>query len=437
MTIVLKIFSIAKIKKQKNKKNESKNQKMLDAMLNVIADLHIHSKFSRATSRDVNIANLEKWAKIKGLDLLGTGDFCHPQWLKELKQELSDDGSGIFLTKNDFPFILTNEISLIYSDEKNKVRKVHLLLLAPSFEIVDQIIDCLKMYGRLDYDGRPSFNIACDEFVDMMKKISENIEIIPAHAWTPHFGIFGSASGFDSIEEAFKDKANFIYAIETGLSSDPEMNWRLSKLDKYSLVSFSDSHSYWPWRLGREATVFQIEKLDYKNILEAIRNKKIAFTIETSPAYGKYHYDGHRSCNFSCHPNETIKYNGICPICKKPLTIGVLHRVNELADREEGFKLKHAIPFKTILPLHELIANVFKASLTSKKVWKEYDKLIEAFGNEFNVLLNVPFNELQKITTREVTDIIIKNREGKIKVKPGYDGEYGKILIEEQKTLSI
>jgi len=404
--------------------------------MQVIADLHIHSRFSRATSHDLSIANLEKWAKVKGLNLLGTGDFCHPEWFRELKQELLEDSSGILKTKKGFPFILSNEICLMYNQE-GKGRRVHLILLAPSFEIVEKITNYLKTKGRIDYDGRPIFNLSCDEFAKAMFEISGDIEIIPAHAWTPWFGIFGSVTGFDSIEEAFKDKANLIHAFETGMSSDPEMNWRLSKLDKYAIVSFSDAHSFWPWRLGREATVFDIKELTYKGIINAIRKKEIAFTIETSPSYGKYHYDGHRFCQFSCSPEEAEKRNNECPKCHKPLTIGVLHRVNELADREKSFIPRDARPFRTLLPLHELIGAVLGISITSKKVWQEYNKLIEAFGDEFNVLLNVPFEELKKVTLPKLVHAIKVNREGKIKVKPGYDGEYGKLILESEKQETL
>ncbi|MEM1535905.1 MAG: endonuclease Q family protein [Candidatus Pacearchaeota archaeon] len=400
-----------------------------------IADLHIHSRFSRATSHDITIANLEKWARIKGLDLLGTGDFSHPEWFKELKRELQEQ-EGILETKTGFHFLLQNEISLIY-EQNNKKRRVHLVLLAPSFEIVEQITDYLKKHGRVDYDGRPIFNIPCYEFVEQMMSISKDIEIIPAHVWTSWFGIFGSATGFNSMEEAFQDKANYIHAFETGMSSDPAMNWRLSMLDKYAIVSFSDSHSYWPWRLGREATVFELKKLTYKEIIESIREKKIALTIETPPAYGKYHFDGHRFCKFSCSPEEAVKLNNKCPVCKKPLTIGVLHRVEELADREEGFKPQNARPFKTLLPLHELISTIMQSTLTTKKVWQEYNALIKAFENEFNILLNVPFHELVKVTSEKIANAIIKNREAKIKVKPGYDGKYGELILESDKQKKL
>jgi uncharacterized protein (TIGR00375 family) len=398
-----------------------------------ISDFHIHSRYSRATSHDLSIANLEKWARIKGVDILGTGDFSHPLWIQELKQELWDDGTGILKTKNGFSFVLSNEISLMYSQD-GKGRRVHLVLLAPSFNVVEQITAYLGKKGRLDYDGRPIFNISCDKFVEDMMSISNDIEVIPAHAWTPWFGIFGSMTGFDSMEEAFKDQAKHIHAFETGMSSDPEMNWRLSKLDKYSIVSFSDSHSFWPWRLGREATVFNLnDEISYKKIIEAVRNKKIDFTIETSPSYGKYHFDGHRLCKFSCPPEEAKKLGNICPVCHKPLTIGVLNRVGELADREEGFKPADARPFRTLIPLHELLAARLETSMTTKKVWQEYNNLINNFKNEFNILLNVSEDELRKITAEKIVRDILKNREGKIKVKPGYDGEYGVPVLEVDK----
>ncbi|MEM2713933.1 MAG: endonuclease Q family protein [Candidatus Pacearchaeota archaeon] len=402
--------------------------------MQVIADLHIHSRFSRATSKDISIENLERWARLKGIGLLGTGDFSHPEWLNELKNKLTEN-EGILKTESGFPFVLSNEISLIYSKE-NKGRRVHLIILAPSFEIVDQINAYLESKGRLDYDGRPTFNLSCAELTENLMSISKAIEIIPAHVWTPWFSVFGSMSGFDSMEEAFEDKVKYIHAFETGMSSDPAMNWRLSKLDKYSILSFSDSHSYWPWRLGREATVFELkENFSYNDLIDAIRNKKIAFTIETSPSYGKYHYDGHRLCNFSCSPEEARKLGNTCPICKKQLTIGVMHRVEELADRPAGFRPSHARPFKTLLPLHEIIANVLGLQLFSKKVQREYEALIKNFGNEFNILLNVEPGKLAKATNKAIVEAIIKNREGKIKVVPGYDGVYGKIILETQQKL--
>lgn len=401
--------------------------------MQIIADLHIHSRFSRATSRDITVNNLERWARIKGLSVLGTADFTHPKWFSELKENLVEE-EGILRTKTNFPFILETEISLMFK-QKEKMRRIHLLILAPSFEVVEQINDYLRKKGRLDYDGRPTFGLTACEFVEAMKEISDAIEIIPAHIWTPWYGLLGSKSGFDSFEEAFEDQVKKIYAFETGLSSDPAMNWRVSFLDDYTILSFSDSHSLWPWRLGREATIFELKELSYKNMVKAIRTREgYKGTIEVEPAYGKYHFDGHRFCNFSCKPKEAIeKYNNICPVCKKPLTIGVLHRVEELADRPEGFKPKNAFEFKTILPLHEIIAKVLNTVLSSKRVWNEYEKLVNAFNNEFNVLLEVPFEKLRKVTKEKIALAIIKNREGKIKIKPGFDGKYGEIILEQEK----
>ncbi|MBS3073538.1 DNA helicase UvrD [Candidatus Pacearchaeota archaeon] len=401
--------------------------------MQIISDLHIHSKYSRATSKDLNIENLEKWARIKGVNLLGTGDFTHPKWFKELKDSLIEK-DGILKTKTGFNFIPQTEISLMYTDGKG--RRVHLVVLAPNLEVVQQITDYLGKRGRLDYDGRPIFKIPCPEFAEDMMKISKDIEIIPAHAWTPWFGVFGSATGFNSIEEAFKDQAKNIHAFETGMSSDPSMNWRLSKLDKYSIVSFSDCHSFWPWRIGREATIFDLKDVNYKNVLDAIRNNKISFTIETSPNYGKYHFDGHSACNFSCSPEETKKkYKGICPVCKKPLVIGVMTRVEELADKDrpEGYKRKDSRSFKTILPLHEILASSLGVSMNTKKVWEIYNNLISKFKNEYEILLNSDIKEIAKLTDERIANYILRNREGKIQVKPGYDGEYGIPIFEQEK----
>ena len=398
-----------------------------------ITDLHIHSRFSRATSNALTIENLEKWAKIKGVNLLGTGDFTHPKWFEEIKDQLQDDGEGILKTKNGFPFILQTEISLMYTQERG--RRVPIVILAPSLDIVKQIKDYLGKKGRLDYDGRPIFGMALPEVIESLKTISDDIEIIPAHIWTPWFGLLGSKSGFDSFEEGFQDQIKHIYALETGLSSDPAMNWRLSKLDKYTITSFSDLHSFWPWRIGRESTIFNFSNLTYKNLIKAIRTKQgYEGTIEVNPAYGKYHFDGHRLCKFSCSPKDAIeKYKNICPVCHKPLTIGVEHRVEELADRQEGYKPKNAFPFKTLLPLHEILSKILNTAMSTKKVWQEYNKLIDSFKNEFNILLDVPYEELRKITTDKIAYVIIKNREEKIKVKPGFDGEYGEAIIESEK----
>ena len=399
----------------------------------VFADLHIHSRFSRACSKDITLENLEKWARVKGIGLLGTGDFTHPIWLNELKERLTER-DGILYSKSGFKFLLTGEVSLMYTQGRG--RRVHLVLLVPNFEIADKINAYLDKKGRRDYDGRPIFKISCEQFVKDMREISKDIEVIPAHVWTPYFGVFGSKSGFDSLKEAFGEEFENIHAIETGMSSNPEMNWHLSELNNKAIVSFSDSHSFWPWRIGREATIF--EKADsFKDIIDGIRNNSILGTIETDPGYGIYHYDGHRDCGFSSSPEETKKLNGICPVCKHPLTIGVANRALELKDqiKEENRKRKK---YYTLLPLHELIASSIGSNIESKKTWEVYNMLIEKFENEFNILLNVYKEDLIKELkdNEKLVKLILENREGKIKVKPGYDGKYGELVDgEKQATL--
>ncbi|MDD5086464.1 MAG: endonuclease Q family protein [Candidatus Nanoarchaeia archaeon] len=400
--------------------------------METIADFHIHSSYSRATSKQLNIKNLEKYARLKGLNLLGTGDFTHPEWIKELKSELIEDETGILKTKTGFNFILQTEISLMYKQD-GKSRKIHNIVLAENFDIVSQITEQLKKFGRVDYDGRPIFGIKCPEFVEMMKQIDNNIEIIPAHVWTPWFGLFGSNSGFDSVEECFKDQTKNIHALETGLSSDPEMNWRLSSLDRFSLISNSDSHSFWPWRIGRECNILDLKKLDYDAIIKAIRTRQgLKQTIEVDPGYGKYHFDGHRNCKISMLPKESIKNSNICPVCKKKLTIGVLHRVEELADRPNGFIPKNAVPFNKLIPLSEIISRVLNSGISTQKTWKEYNKLVDNSRNEIDVLLNTSLDELKKITDEKIADVIVKIRHGEIKIHPGFDGEYGYPVINDE-----
>ena len=404
--------------------------------MKIIADLQVHSRFSRATSKQLNLENLEKFARIKGLNLLGTGDLTHPEWLKEIKENLKEDGSGILKSKSGFNFVLQGEVSNIYTQD-GKGRRIHNLILAKNIEIAEQMQEALKKRGRIDYDGRPIFGFNCIELVEMMKNIDEKIEIIPAHVWTPWYSLFGSMSGFDSVEECFKDQTKHIHAIETGLSSDPAMNWRISQLDKYTLVSSSDAHSFWPWRIGREANVFDIEPT-YDNLINAIRSKRgFLYTIEVDPNYGKYHLDGHRSCNICMEPEESLKNKNICPKCKRPLTIGVLNRVEQLADREEGYKPKDAIPFKSLIPLSEILASLFNSSVASKKVFSEYYKLIKNFETEFNILLEAKKEDLIKATDEKIADAIIAVKEGKVKIKPGYDGVYGQLVFENSEAKSI
>jgi len=402
---------------------------MLDKDL-MIADLHIHSRFSRACSRNIDFENLVKWAKIKGLNLLGTGDFTHPVWFEEIKK-LKENGKG-FYYHDDFPFIITGEISLMYSQD-GKSRKVHLNLLIPNIEIAEKIHEYLDKKGlRRDYDGRPIFGMSCEEFTKDLIEISKEIEVIPAHIWTPWFGVFGSKSGFDSLKQAFGEQADKIHAIETGISSDPKMNYKIKELNNKSIVSFSDAHSFWPFRLGREATIFK--KIDsYIELVNQIRDNSFIGTIEVEPAYGKYHYDGHRNCNFSCDPNKTKELNGVCPVCNKPLTIGVDYRVEEIATNPKDFEPENKKLFYTLLPLHEIISLWLGAGMQSKKVWEVYNGLIKLFKNEFNILLNVSREKfLEENVDGKLIAFILKNRKGNIKVKPGYDGEYGVAQIEEE-----
>lgn len=398
-----------------------------------IADLHLHSKYSRATSKQLDIENLEKWARVKGINLLGTGDFTHPEWIKEIKANLTDNGSGILKTKTGMSFIMQTEVSLIYTD-MGKGRRVHNVILAPSIDVAEQITEYFKSKGRVDYDGRPIFKIPCADLVESMMGIDKKIEVIPAHIWTPWFALLGSMSGYNSVKDAFKDQTKNIHALETGLSSDPAMNWRLSQLDDFALVSFSDSHSFWPWRIGREATIFELKQLSYANLIKALRTKDgLTGTIEVDPAYGKYHFDGHRKCNVCLSPKESMKVNNICPNCGKPLTIGVDHRIEELADRKLGFRPKNAKEFRRLIPLSEIISVVMKKGVATKTVWTEFNRLMDHFNDELNVLLDVEEEELKKIVSEKIAQTIIKNREGKINIKPGFDGVYGEAVLEESK----
>ena len=401
--------------------------------MEIIADLHIHSKHARATSYNLSIDNLEKYGRIKGLNLMGTGDFQHPLHRKEIDEKLIEDDRGILRTASGFAFLWQTEISLMYSKD-GKRRALHLLVFAPNREAADKITAYLGSKGRLDYDGRPIFGISARDFVKDLKEIDDRIEIIPAHCMTPWFGLFGSKTGFDSLKECFEDQTGKVYAIESGMSADPSMLWRFDEVSQgINVVSFSDAHSFWPWRIGREATIFEIPELSYDNIIKAIRTGEgLKATIETPPEYGKYHWDGHRNCNFSCSPNETKELNEICPVCKKMLVIGVDNRVEEIAEYPKGYEPKNAKIFHKLLPLHEVIALHINSTPENKKTWAIYNSLIEYFGNEFNILLNVSKEQfLGKNVDGKLVELILMNREGKIKVKPGFDGEYGKAMLGE------
>lgn len=399
-----------------------------------ICDFHIHSKYSRATAKDISVENLDKWAKIKGIQVLGTGDFTHPQWLKELKENLEPSETGLFKFKksnSDVRFIFTTEISSIYS-KNNRTRKIHNIIFAPNFETIEKINAHLGWIGNLKSDGRPILGLDAKELAKIVLNTSQDCLIVPAHAWTPWFSIFGSNSGFDSIKECFEEFSEYIYSVETGLSSDPAMNWRLSALDNITLISNSDAHS--PAKLGREANVLDLKKLDYNSIIKAIKEPRsedcrFLYTIEFFPEEGKYHFDGHRNCGICLSPEESKKYNNLCPQCGKPLTIGVMNRINQLADRPVGVKPAKAIPFKSLIPLEEIIADTLGVGVGTKQVSEHYRALIGRMGSEFKVLLEARREDIMAAGLPEIAEGVIRVREGRVNIKPGYDGEFGKINL--------
>lgn len=435
-----------------------------------IADLHIHSKYSRATSKEMNLEKLDSWADDKGILVIGTGDFTHPLWFKEIKEKLEPAEPGLFKLKQQFKektlkgtlaqtrFLLSVEISGIYS-RAGRTRRVHNIVFAPSIETAEKINSQLSLIGNLKSDGRPILGLDSEKLAEIVFNIDSSAVIIPAHAWTPWFSVFGSMSGFDSIEECFGKYAKNIFAIETGLSSDPAMNWRLSKLDNIALISNSDSHSM--ERIGREANIFNTE-LSYKGIIEDIKSgspinrqqttnnqQQFVATIEFFPEEGKYHYDGHRNCGVVFELKETKKHKNICPKCGRPLTIGVMSRVESLADRpqpetkkekfEEVFAITYnnRVPYVNLITLDEIVAEAFGIGSKSKKVKTEYEKLVKNFGSELKILMKVKISELATATDPRVVEGIKRMREGKVKIRPGYDGEYGvvKIFNDEERDV--
>jgi uncharacterized protein (TIGR00375 family) len=407
--------------------------------LKVIADLHLHGRYSRATSQRMSIEEIARFARIKGLNLVGAGDFTHPKWLREIRETLApEQNTGLYrvVSNPNSPvhFMLTTEVSTIF-DFENESKKVHHVILTPSTEVVVQINDALKTYGDLGADGRPMLNMTAPHLVEEVMQTSSENMIFPAHAWTPWFSVFGAFSGFDSVEECYQDMAKHIHALETGLSSDPPMNWRLSKLDKFALVSNSDSHSFWPWRIGREANVFELAEISYPEVVNAIRSKdpaRFKFTIETDPAYGKYHWTGHRNCNVSLSPQEARKLGNICPVCRRELTKGVEQRVEELADRPASFRPSNVPGFMRLLPLSEIIATVLNVdSPSTQAVWKIYNLLIDKFGDEYTVLIDASKDALNEVVEAQIADAILRVRDGSVSIVPGYDGVYGKLILGE------
>ncbi len=425
---------------------------MIVSNMPLIVDLHLHSHYSRATSPDMDLPHIYSWGKLKGINVVGTGDFTHPQWLNEIQEQLEPAEQGLWRLKSDLAekrqaqmpasygdnqlrFILTAEISTIYSKD-DQVRKLHHLVVAPDLKTVSKINSELNQIGNLKADGRPILGLDSLELLKIVKSAHQDTLFIPAHIWTPWFAMFGSKSGFDSIQAAFGDLSHEIRAVETGLSSDPFMNWRVSDLDDLTLVSNSDAHS--PANLGREANIIDSD-LSYSDIIRAINtnNEKFIGTIELYPQEGKYHYDGHRKCGVVFSPQQTKKHQGLCPKCGQPLVLGVDYRVDQLADRPPDYKPQPHKKVEYIIPLPEIIAEVEGVKGTdTKTVQTVYQQLLEAFGSEFKILRKLEINKLQQVGYSAVAEAIRRMRTGQVRVQPGYDGVYGQIkLFNDQREI--
>ncbi len=406
--------------------------------MQIIADFHTHSRFAMACSSKITMKGMENAAVDKGIGLMATSDFVHGEWLSELKVNLEQhDGTGLFKIKGSdtgVRFILGGEVSTIFTGNDGRVKKVHHVIALPDFESVDMIRDVLKKYGNLETDGRPQLSMSAAHLVEEVFKINKNALVFPAHAWTPYFGVLGSLSGFDSIKDAYEDQEKHIFALETGLSSDPLMNWMISELDKYTLLSNSDMHSL-P-KLGREANVFELDEKDftYGKIIDAIKHKDsehLKKTIEFYPEEGKYHFDGHRECKFSVDPTNSDLT--VCRVCGKKLVIGVLHRVHDLADREMGFVPKNAIPYVNAVPLVEIIAYVMHKNIYSPGVEAQYRKLIQNVGKEFDILINADLEKIKENSTEDIASAVDNVRNNRITIIPGYAGMFGELELLNRK----
>ena len=405
--------------------------------MNYIADLHIHSHYSRATSKDCAPEYLDLWAQRKGIGIVGSGDFTHPAWRQELAEKLEPAEDGLYVLKKEHRihtdmgciqprFVITGEISSIYK-KNGRVRKVHSLILLPGLEEAEQVACKLETIGNIHSDGRPILGLDCHDLLEILLEICPDAVYVPAHIWTPHFSLFGAFSGFDSVEECFGDLSRYICAMETGLSSDPPMNWRVSALDHYQLLSNSDAHS--PAKLGREANLLDIN-LSYEALRKAIQTGQgLVGTIEFFPEEGKYHYDGHRKCGLCLSPSETIKYGGICPVCGRKLTIGVSHRIEQLADRPEGYQRSQAVGFESLVPLPELIGASLGYSPASVKVGKIYQTMLRKLGSEFSILREIPLEEISGVSEKRIAEGVGRLRKGKVTWRPGFDGEYGSLRL--------
>lgn len=413
-------------------------------------DLHLHSHFSRATSKTLDLEHNHLWAQLKGIQVVGTGDFTHPGWMKELKEKLEPAEEGLFKLKKEYTkategelpaacqadvrFLLTVEISNIYK-RMDRVRKVHNVVFVPHFDAAEKLRERLDKIGNLNADGRPILGLDSRDLLEIVLETDPLSFLVPAHIWTPWFSALGSKGGFDRIEDCFGDLTKHIFAVETGLSSDPPMNWRLSQLDPYVLVSFGDAHS--PQKLAREATVFDTE-LSYPAIYRALSDRNdqgLTGTVEFFPEEGKYHYDGHRNCQTRLHPKETKENNGLCPSCGKPVTVGVMARVEELADHEEGRQSPCARPYHSLIPLPEVIADTKGVGPASKAVNAEFRNMLARLGNELFILQEAPVDAIKKVSGTLIAEAVERVRKGEVNIAAGYDGEYGKIKIFSKEDL--
>lgn len=406
-----------------------------------IADLHIHSRYSMATSKDGTPEQLELWARKKGIHLLGTGDCTHPGWRKELSEKLHPIGNGLYelkpeyrihsfgITENFLPkFVVTGEISSIYK-KGEKTRKVHNVVLFPGLEEADRLAQKLEKIGNIHSDGRPILGLPCRDLLEMVLEVSDKGILVPAHIWTPHFSMLGAKSGFDSVEECFEDLSSHIHALETGLSSDPPMNWKLSALDRYQLISNSDAHS--PSKLGREATLLDTE-LSYEGLYGALqKGKGLGGTIEFFPEEGKYYLDGHRKCGYCVSPWESRNHQGICPVCGRKLTMGVSHRIAQLSDREEDVRPSNARKYESLVPLPELLAEMMSRGVSTKGVQRAYEDLLCKLGPELEILREIPGEEIRKTAGEDLAACIRRLRTGHVQKIPGYDGQYGRIIVSD------
>ncbi len=414
--------------------------------MRLITDWHIHSKYSRACSKDLELPSIARWCERKGIQVAATGDWTHPKWFEHLKENLveSDGEAGLYRLKGAQAdkerriagpqwtrFMLVTEVSQIYK-KGDKVRRIHNLVFSPSLETCEKVnAELARREFNLKSDGRPILGIDSEELYKLLKEIDDRIIVVPAHAWTPWYSVFGSKSGFDALEECYGEMTKYIYAIETGLSSDPAMNWQLSSLDRVVMISNSDAHSC--RNLGREANMFDLEHPSYDEFVRVLREQdktKFLYTIEFFPEEGKYHFDGCAADQFFCHPKESKRHGERCPKCKKPLTLGVLHRVDELADREAETVASRKIPYKSIVPLAEIIADALDVgSVSSKKVLQIYDKLVDEVAPEFSLLLETPIEEIARSSDPLIAEGVRRMREGKLEIFPGYDGIFGTVKI--------